>query len=487
MTKKAAITKNRKAIVGISLHQSSEREPRTRTPKENPEAQQAGYGAGKFPTGQASSMRDNQVLYGAGKLGAGQAGGVGKRIVVGMSGGIDSSMALVLLKKQGFEPIGVSLKLPVWKDPEGPAKVSSKFRRTYGAGKENLLRENILCTTKSLNIARKICKRLNVPYYVFDVRKDFQKEVTDYFIRELKNNRTPNPCIICNRYLKFKKLFEFAKMVGARFVATGHYARLHEIKNQKSLHHPPKFLWSKNLGGGTGQAKIKKFKLLKPKDKSKDQTYVLSFLPQRWLKYIVFPLGDYTKEEIYQMAKKEGFDFFLKKRQSQDFCFVAGKSLPHFIKNKIGKKSGLIISSKGKVLGKHEGIHFYTIGQRKGLNLPGGPYFVKGFDKSKNILIVTKNQKEISQKEIKLWPFHFISGEAPERKIEVTAKVRYQASLSKAILFPFTPLDSKHLTGREGRKTKIVFKKPQRAVTPGQFCVFYQGDVCLGGGVINFS
>ncbi len=367
----------------------------------------------------------------------------GKKIVVGMSGGVDSSMALVLLKKQGWSPIGVSLRLPVWKD------------------KRNLLRENICCSQESLDIAKGVCKKLRVPYHIFDVEVDFQKKVVGYFISEFKEGRTPNPCIICNRYFKFKKLLVFAQKRGVRYVATGHYTRVG--RNPK-----------------TG-----KYELLRAADKAKDQTYNLCFLPQKWLKYLVFPLGDYTKKKVYQMAKKRGFDFFLKQKQSQDFCFVAGRSLSFFLKEKLGKKEGKILDTRGNVLGKHQGLYFYTIGQRRGLRLSGGPYYVKDFDVKKNTLIVTKDQKEVLGKEVVLSPFHFISDNPLEKAIKVMAKVRYRQPLSRAVLFP--PLKG---------KLRLVFDRPQRAVTPGQFAVFYLPaesaswrskagqDVCLGGGRI---
>jgi len=355
----------------------------------------------------------------------------GRKIVVGLSGGVDSSMALVLLKEQGWDPIGVSLKLPVWQDPR------------------NLLRENTCCTAESLNIARSVCQKLKVPYHIVDVQDDFRKEVIDYFVAESKDHRTPNPCIICNRRLKFQKLFEFAKRVGAEYVATGHYARVR--KNEK-----------------TGR-----YELLTARDRGKDQTYALCFLPQEWLPYIVFPLGTYTKDEVYQMAKKGGFNFFLKRPQSQDFCFMAGKSLPDFLKEKVGTRPGEIVDVQGNVLGKHQGLHFYTIGQRKRVGLSGGPYFVKGFDIPKNRLIVTKNRKEIAQKEVVLAPFNFISSELPKKAIKVMAKVRYHQPLAPATLFP--PI---------GKKLKLVFDQPQTAVTPGQFAVFHRGEVCFGGGRI---
>ena len=354
-----------------------------------------------------------------------------KQIVVGMSGGIDSSMSLVLLKKQGWDPIGVSLKYAIWQD------------------KRNLLRENVCCNAESFAIAERICQKLNVPYHIFDVSKEFKKEVIEYFISGLKNNETPNPCVICNRYLKFKKLFEWAEKHNIKYVSTGHYARIGKNK------------------------KTDKYELMKSKDENKDQTYSLSFLPQKWLKNIIFPLGDYLKKEVYQMAKKEGFNFFLKKKQSQDFCFVARKCLSCFLEKEIKKKPGLIKNSQGNILGKHQGLHFYTIGQRKRLNFPNGPYFVKAFDTANNVLIVTNNQKELLETVALLSSVHFISDKFPKRKVGVMAKIRSQQPLVKAALF---------FLAKE--KFKLVFDKPQRAITPGQFAVFYQKDVCLGGGKI---
>jgi len=354
-----------------------------------------------------------------------------KRIIVGLSGGVDSSISLVLLKKQGWKPIGVSLKLPVWKS------------------KNNILRENICCTSQSLATAKKICKQLRTPFNIFDVRRDFQKEVVDYFVSQIRKAKTPNPCVICNRQLKFKKLFEFSRKAGAEYIATGHYAR--KRFNRKT----------------------QKWELLMAKDSNKDQSYSLSFLPQRWLKYVVFPLGDYTKQSVYSMAKQEGFDFFLKKKQSQDFCFVAGKSIPEFLKNKIGIKRGMIIDKEGNLLGSHQGLHFYTIGQRKRINLAGGPYFVKGIDFKNNYLIVTPNKNEVSQRQLFLAPFNVISGEKITHPRKVMAKLRYRQALQPATLYP---------AGE--KKVRIVFETPVFAAAPGQVCVWYKNEVCLGGGVI---
>jgi tRNA-uridine 2-sulfurtransferase len=354
-----------------------------------------------------------------------------KKIVVGMSGGVDSSMSLVLLKEAGWQPIGVSLKLPKWND------------------KKNLLPENVCCTEESFDIARKICKSLDVPHYVFDVQKDFQKKVIGYFIDDLKANMTPNPCVICNRELKFTKLFEFAKKKNIRYVATGHYARIE--KNKK-----------------TGE-----FQLLKAVDLTKDQSYGLSFLKKEWLKNIVLPLGNYTKKQVYSMAKKQGFEFFLKKKQSQDLCFVSKKALSSFIEKEVGENPGEIIDTEGKVIGKHRGLHFYTIGQKRRLFL-NGEYYVKGFNNKKNQLIVTLNLDEINRKEIDLKPYNFVSIESPEKIIKVKAKVGYGMELSSAVIYP-----------PEKGVLKIIFDKNKPFVRAGQFCVFYKEDICLGAGIIT--
>jgi len=351
------------------------------------------------------------------------------KVVVGMSGGVDSSVSLILLKKKGYEPIGVSLKLPVWK---------SKF---------NQLCENICCTKESLELARSVCKKLHVPYYIYDVSKEFKKEVVDdYFISELKKGRTPNPCIICNRYHKFSKLLEFAKKKGIKYVASGHYAK--KVKDVKT----------------------KEFKLVKPKDKNKDQTYGLSLLKQIQLQNIIFPLSDLLKSEVFKIAEKEGFEIFLKKKESQNFCFVSNKSIPKFLEKEIGIKPGKIFDTAGNILGTHKGVHFFTIGQRKGLSLLG-TYFVK--EKNKNNLIVTKNKKEVGSNEIYLRNTNFISNNSPKKIIDIMARTRHTKKLSKAKLVPLK------------LGYKVIFKKFQNSVTPGQFCVFYKENVCLGGGIIK--
>lgn len=353
-----------------------------------------------------------------------------KRIVVGMSGGVDSSVSLLLLKQQGWSPVGVSLKLAHWEHPA------------------NVRGENACCTADSLAIARGVCERLGVEHHVYDVSAEFRRVVMDYFVAELKANRTPNPCIICNRHLKFRKLLEWARKRGIGHVASGHYAKV-------------------RLNAGTGR-----YELLRPKDLVKDQSYGLSFLGQEQLKHLVLPLADYTKAEVYRIAKEQGFGFFLKRRQSQDLCFVTKKAYPLYLTEELGEKPGQIVDTDGNVLGKHRGLHFYSPGKRKGLGLKD-KYFVKGFDRKKNALIVVKDRGEAVQSDILLNRFNLISGEVHKRKLRVQAKVRYLGGLSDATLYP-----------AEKGRMRIVFDTPQQFVAPGQFCVFYQDDVCLGAGII---
>jgi len=354
-----------------------------------------------------------------------------KKIVVGMSGGVDSSMTLVLLKQQGWEPIGVSLKLAKWNSPK------------------NTCKENACCTEESFRIAKDVCDKLNVPYHIYDVSKEFEHEVMDYFIDELRNYRTPNPCVICNRRLKFKFLFDWAHKHKIQYVATGHYARIEENKNGI-------------------------FELKQAKDTMKDQTYGLSMFPQEWLKFVKTPLGDLTKDEVYALAKREGFEIFQKLKQSQDLCFVSSKALDSFIEERLGVKKGNIVDMTGKKLGEHKGLHFYTIGQTKKLYL-SGKYYVKKFNPTQNELIVTNKIEEVkSQEEIELYPYNFTI-EVPEKAIRITAKIRYGEFVkAEGTLYP--PKNGKII---------VKFDEPKHAVTPGQFCVFYKGDVCLGGGVIN--
>ncbi|MEA2113592.1 MAG: tRNA 2-thiouridine(34) synthase MnmA [Patescibacteria group bacterium] len=352
--------------------------------------------------------------------------------MVGLSGGVDSSVALFLLKKQGFNPVGVSFKYPVWED------------------KQNPLKENTCCSKSGFALAKKVCQKLKVPYYIIDARLNFEKKVISYFLSELKNKRTPSPCLICNRFVKFQGLFDFARKKGIKYIATGHYARIR--KNKKTA----------------------KYELLKGADKTKDQSYFLSLLGQKQLGNIIFPLGEYAKKEVEQIAKKEGLDFFSKIKQSQDLCFVSQKALPFYMEEKIGVQEGDIVDEKRNILGRHRGLFYYTIGQRKRINIPNGPWWVADLNKKENRLIITneENDPALFRRTVILDKCYFISGAKPKKTTEVMVKIRFNQKVSRAKL----------VVGKN--KVKLIFKKPQRAVTPGQFAVFYQGDICLGNGVI---
>ncbi|MFC1700782.1 tRNA 2-thiouridine(34) synthase MnmA [Patescibacteria group bacterium] len=338
-----------------------------------------------------------------------------RKIVVGLSGGVDSSIALLLLKQQGFVPFGVFLKFAYWE--------------------------------RGIKNSKKVCEKLDIPFYIVDCQKEFRNRVIKYFLETLKNKQTPNPCVFCNKNFKFKKLFEFAKRKGIKLIATGHYARIREDK--------------------TG-----KYELLKAKDKTKDQSYFLCLLNQDYLKNIIFPLGDYTKKQVYQIAKKNKLNFLSEQKQSQDLCFDSQK----IIKQEIKEKPGKIVDTQGNILGEHKGLHFYTIGQRKGINLSSGPWRVVNFDKNRNCLIITNNDKDpaLYNKTIFIKNYNFISGKIIKKKIKIKIKLRYRNFSVSAVLYP-----------PKNNNLKLVFNKLQKSIAPGQWAVFYDKEVCLGGGEIS--
>jgi len=376
-----------------------------------------------------------------------------QKVIVGLSGGVDSSVALLLLKKGGYEPIGVSLRYSVWGD------------------KKNILRENICCSKESLRIAKGICQKLRVPYHIIDAKINFKERVIGYYLSILKEGRTPNPCLVCNRFVKFQELLNFAQERGIKWIATGHYARIR--KNPQ-----------------TGL-----YELLKGKDPDKDQSYFLCLLTQKQLSRIIFPLGEYTKKKVYQIAFQEGFDFFRKRKQSQDLCFVARQSAPYFLRKELGLQPGEIVDKQGRILGRHQGLYFYTIGQRRGIGLSGGPWWVIDKDREKNQLVVTNQENDplLFRKEVILSKVHFVSGKFPSKRIiKVEAKTRFTQPLASGKL----ALSLAKNNGKNQKKSpsskpeedllvKLIFDKPQKAVTSGQWAVFYQKDVCLGGGEIE--
>ncbi|KPJ54890.1 hypothetical protein AMJ47_02345 [Parcubacteria bacterium DG_72] len=344
-----------------------------------------------------------------------------KNVLVAMSGGVDSSVAALLLKKKGYNVAGVFMKL--W--PEGSCS------------------ENKCCSSEGETGARLVAKQLNIPFYVLNFEKDFKNKIVDYFLKEQKAGLTPNPCVICNKEIKFNLLFKKFPIKKNDFIATGHYARL------------------------------KKGKLYMAKDKAKDQSYFLWMLNQKILKKSLFPNGDYTKKEIRAIAKKHSLSVW-DSAESQDVCF----------KVKLNKKPGPIVLRQGanyRVIGQHKGLWFYTIGQRKGIGLAAGPYYVLRKDIKKNALIVTKKEKDLFSKELKFKEPNWIF-EKPSFPLKIKAKIRYRHKPISAVLY---------LPRGKAGKDRVVFSKPQRAPTPGQSVVFYlpasrQAGLqeVLGGGII---
>ncbi|HRZ29898.1 MAG TPA: tRNA 2-thiouridine(34) synthase MnmA [Candidatus Paceibacterota bacterium] len=357
-----------------------------------------------------------------------------KRVIVGMSGGIDSAMTLYLLQKEGYDVMGVSLRFGVWNS------------------EKNLIKENVCCSSGAFLIAKNICNLFGVPYEIVDVKADFKNKVVKYFTSNLKKNKTPNPCVMCNRLVKIRSLIDLRKKYKADFVATGHYAKVVFNKSKKI------------------------FELKTSKDKNKDQTYFLSQLTQNQIKYLKLPLGKYLKEDVYKMANKLGIKFFNKTKQSQDFCFVANKSYNDFLVETLNQKRGLIVDEEDKKLGEHQSLHFYTIGQRKGINLSGGPFYVLDKDQKHNKLVVTKNKNLIFKKEFFIKAINLISNvkNAKLNNKEILVQIRYGDKKEKAKI---------KMINKD--KFKIILNKPKMAITPGQFAVMYDKNTCLGSGVIE--
>ncbi|MDD3190346.1 MAG: tRNA 2-thiouridine(34) synthase MnmA [Candidatus Pacebacteria bacterium] len=362
--------------------------------------------------------------------------GKNRKVIVGLSGGVDSAVTAMLLKKKGYDVIGVYMKL--WREKDSLAEKNSEREE-----------EN----------ARKVAEAVGVKFLVWNMKNDFKKEVVKYFLDEYAAGRTPNPCVKCNRDIKFGVFVEKALKSGADFVATGHYAR---IKEEVSV-------------GDAGRKKHS-YKLFKAKDDNKDQSYFLYNLDQKTLKKIIFPLGDFTKDEVREIARKEGL-FVYNKLESQEVCFIGEKYYGDFLKRqKVKMKEGDIVDEAGNVFGKHRGLPFYTLGQRRDIRIGGtGPYFVIGIDYENNRLIVSNetDSEKLLAREFTLCEAHWIDGKAPEFPAKVKAKIRYRMEE-----IPATILKKKN-------KIFVRLSKKSRAVMPGQSAVFYQRDWVLGGGVID--
>jgi len=355
-----------------------------------------------------------------------------KKVVVAMSGGVDSSVAVALMKKRGFEVEGIYMKLF---DGEKSTEES----------------------------VRAVANKLDIKLKILDFRKEFKKAVVDSFLKEFAKARTPNPCVVCNQKIKFGLLFDKVLEMGGDYLATGHYARIKKI-------HPNPPLKKEGV------------RLLAAKDGTKDQSYFLYNLTQEKLSQILFPLGDYKKTEVYTMAKKMNLPY--KKGESVDICFIAGGDHRDFLKKYLEMKPGKIVDVSGKVLGAHGGLPLYTIGQRADIGGPG-PFYVVEMDSKKNVLIVTNKPRDLKlfKKNLIAENVNWVTGAEPEFPLRCKARIRYGHAAVECIITKRDSAPFKGLSPLE--EYEVVFHHSQRAITPGQSVVFYKRNEVLGGGVIS--
>ncbi|PJC37512.1 tRNA 2-thiouridine(34) synthase MnmA [Candidatus Peregrinibacteria bacterium CG_4_9_14_0_2_um_filter_53_11] len=362
------------------------------------------------------------------------------KVVVALSGGVDSSVTAALLKEQGYECIGIHIRF--WSD--------SAVDESAG-----VLPQNKCCTLGGLEDARAIAAQLEIPFYVMNGEREFKEHVVDYFLNSYAQGQTPNPCVECNRNIKFGQLLERAQQLGAEFVASGHYAR---VSHEGDRH------------------------LLKTAiDTNKDQSYFLYHLQQEKLKHILFPVGGYTKPEIYELAKKFGLLRVVEKPQSQGLCFFSEASPKHFLRRYLdGKyfKKGPIVTVDGRVIGEHQGLPLYTIGQRSGLGIggvkgepEGEPWYVVATDAEKNALVVGHKESVMSQIII-CRDLDFTLGKPPAPSFEAQVRIRHRGALIPARV------------NIDGERAVITCLEPAEGVAPGQAAVFYQDDLVVGGGLI---
>jgi tRNA-specific 2-thiouridylase len=333
-----------------------------------------------------------------------------------------------LLKEQGYDVIGMMMRL--WSEP----------------GKEE---SNRCCTPDSMAQARRVAARLDIPFYVLDAKDVFRETVVEYFLEGYARGETPNPCLVCNRKIRWTFLLDHALALGAEYMATGHYARIQKAEGRSQL--------------------------LRAVDMGKDQSYVLHVLTQEKLKHALFPVGDYPKPEIRQIAEKYGLPTASRK-DSQDLCFLAGEDYRNFLQRNAAQmlQPGEIVTRDGRVLGEHNGLPNYTIGQRKGLGVASPvPLYVLGKNAATNQVIVG-TQNELGSSELTVRDVNWVSGEAPGEPFRAEVKIRYTAKEAPALVTPV----------HNGEQVQVRFDAPQRDITAGQAAVFYQGDLLIGGGII---
>jgi tRNA-specific 2-thiouridylase len=357
-----------------------------------------------------------------------------EKVVVGMSGGVDSSVAAYLLKEQGYEVIGVTMQ--IWQDQD-------VFEQSAEGG---------CCGLSAVEDARRVAEVLQIPYYVMNFRADFQKAVIDYFVSEYQRGYTPNPCNACNRYVKWESLLHRAVEIGADYIATGHYARVEKLPNGR-------------------------YSIRNSVTAAKDQTYALYDLTQDQLARTLMPIGEYTKEQTREIARRAGLPVAAKS-DSQDICFVPDHDYAGFIERETGRAAepGSFVDEQGNILGTHKGIIHYTIGQRKGLGISADtPLFVKELRPETNEVVLCRSERLFSDTCMVSGVNYMSVADLPVgSKTETLGKIRYSHKGSPCTVEPLA----------DGR-LKCTFAEPQRAFTPGQAAVFYEGDHILCGGTIE--
>lgn len=353
------------------------------------------------------------------------------KIVVGMSGGVDSSVAALLLKQQGYDVIGVFMKN--WEEKD----------------------ENGVCTaTEDYEDVQRVCETIDIPYYTVNFTREYYDHVFAYFLDEYKKGRTPNPDVLCNKEIKFKRFLDYALgVVGGDVLATGHYA-------QKDVHEG-------------------KYRLIRAFDHNKDQTYFLCQLGQHQLENVMFPIGHLDKREVREIAEKNNL-ITADKKDSTGICFIGERNFTRFLSQYLPAQPGEIRDLDGNIKGRHEGLMYYTLGQRRGLGIggqgTGEPWFVVEKDLKDNVLYVVQGEKHpaLYSRSLEATDTSWVAGEAPDREFACTAKFRYRQ-----------PDQGVHVTVKDDGGLHIDFDKDQKAVTPGQEVVLYDGQVCLGGATID--
>lgn len=350
------------------------------------------------------------------------------RVVVGMSGGVDSSVAALILKEQGYDVIGIFMKN--WDDTD----------------------ENGVCTaTEDYEDVIRVCNQIGIPYYAVNFEKQYWDKVFTYFLDEYKAGRTPNPDVMCNKEIKFKAFLEHAMNLGADYLATGHYARVEDRDGER--------------------------KMLRGLDENKDQTYFLNQLSQSQIEKVLFPIGNLEKSRVRELAREADLATATKK-DSTGICFIGERNFKEFLGNYLPAQPGNMETMDGVVKGKHDGLMYYTIGQRQGLGIGGSgePWFVVGKDLERNVLLVEQgfHNELLYSDSITAVNVGFVSDREKPKTFECTAKFRYRQ-----------PDNAVTVELQDDGTAKVLFKEPIRAVTPGQAVVFYDGDECLGGGTID--